>query len=260
MSSFMPQTCKNYRRTEPIALSIANKTLEYWILHILNRVNRAMGAGSLLVALKEQEVVISEAGVGRALRAMRHGGLLEKVGKQGHRVKAEGRNRLAKMEEEKKLRDFLGEILNHPGKIGRANLIHRLVLRKALEREAAYRATLNASDRELEELEKIVEAQYEGMRKNEDYSELSAKFHRSILRASGIPLLETIYDFIGITSNWQDFFVGTFKLYDTPVNVSHEKVVQAMKERDPERAAAAMSSHLEDVIINAKKLSEEGGA
>lgn len=257
MSPFMPQPRRDYQRTEPIVLSIANKTLEYWILYILNGEDCARGAGSLLVMLKERGVKISEAGVGRALRTMRHGGLLEKVGKQGHIITEAGKKRLVKVEEERELRDFLAEILNHPGKLGRANLIHRLVLRKALEREAVYRATLNASDSELEVLEKIVEAQYEGMKKNEDYSELSAKFHRCILKASGIPLLETIYDFIGITSNWQDFFVGTFKLYDTPVNVSHEKIVQAMRERDPERAAAAMGSHLEDVIINAKKLSEE---
>ena len=53
--------------------------------------------------------------------------------------------------------------------------------------------------------------------------------------------------------------MGTFKLYDTPVNVSHEKIVRAMKARDPEAAAAAMGSHLEDVITNAQKLAGEGG-
>jgi DNA-binding GntR family transcriptional regulator len=240
-------------------LSIANKTLEYWILHILNLEDCARGAGSLLVKLKEQSVNTSEAGVGRALRAMRHSGLLEKAGKQGHRITDAGRSRLAKAEEERELRGFLADIINHPGKLGRTNLLHRLVVRKALEREAVYRATLNATDKELGEIEKIVAAQYEGMKKNEDYSELSARFHRSILRASGIPLLETMYDLIGITSNWQDFFVGTFKLYDTPVNVSHEKIVRAMKARDPEAAAAAMGSHLEDVITNAQKLAGEGG-
>jgi len=238
-------------------LSIANKTLEYWILHTLSREDCARGAGSLLEAIEKRGVAISEAGVGRALRAMRNEGLLEKVGKQGHRITPAGKERLAKVDEERDLRDFLKHVMAHPGRLGRTNLLHRLVVRKALEREAVYQATVNATDGELAELEQIVQAQYEGMRENRDYAEMSALFHRRVLKISGVPLLETLYDFIGITSKWQNFFVGTFKVYNTPINISHEKVLQAMKERDPKKAADAMASHLDDVIANARKLSEQ---
>ncbi len=238
-------------------MPLANRTLEYWILKYLSGESCAKGAGSLLEDLGKHGVTISEAGVGRAMRAMRNAGLLEKVGKQGHRITPSGTERLVKMEEEKELREFLGHVTAHPKKLGRTNLIDRLIVRKAIEREAAYQAALNATEEDIRAIEEIVQTQYENMRKNEDFVDLSSQFHRAVLKAAKVPLLETVYDFIGITSKWQNFFVGTFKVYDTPVNVSHEEVLRAMEARDPERAAKAMEAHLDDVITNARKFASE---
>lgn len=234
-----------------------NAVLEYWILKTLDQRIGPQGAGSLLEEIEKQGVSVSEAGVGRAMRALRNQGFLEKIGKQGHCITSSGRERSLKLEEEKELRKFLKDVLVQPEIEGGNNLIERLIARKAIEREAAYQATLNATEEDFSEIEKIVETQYKNMRNNKDYVEMSARFHRGILKASKIPLLETLYDFIGISSKWQNFFVGTFKIYDTPLNVSHEKILEAMKAGDPEKAASAMVSHLEDVIANAKKLSPE---
>ncbi len=236
----------------------SKSALEYWILKFLDQGSEPKGAGSLLESIERQGVRVSEAGVGRAMRALRNQGLLEKRGKLGHCITSCGKDRFAALEEEKELRDFLKDIIVQPEVRGGNNLIERLIARKALEREATYQATIKATEEELEEMEKIIQTQYDSMRKHEDYVDMSAKFHRAILKASKVPLLETLYDFIGITSKWQNFFVGTFRIYNTPLNVSHEKVLEAMKARDPEKAAAAMASHLDDVITNAKKLSPEG--
>ena len=67
-------------------------------------------------------------------------------------------------------------------------------------------------------------------------------------------ILSNLYDLIGLSVQWQDFFIGTFKMYNQPVNVSHDKVLQAIKDRDPERASMLMGKHLTDVVDNAKKL------
>jgi GntR family L-lactate dehydrogenase operon transcriptional regulator len=231
--------------------------LEYWILKLLDSRTEPQGAGSLLEILEDQGLSVSEAGVGRAMRALRNQGFLEKRGKQGHCITLSGKERLRKIEEEKELRDFLKDVVVQPGMRGGNNLIERLVARKAIEREAVYQATLNATEEDFAAIERIVADQYENMKKNENYVDMSAQFHRAILKASRVPLLETLYDFIGISSKWQNFFVGTFKVYNTPLNVSHDKILRLMKARDPEKAAEAMASHLEDVIANAKKLSPE---
>ncbi|MFA0887484.1 MAG: FCD domain-containing protein [Synergistales bacterium] len=235
-------------------MSKAKADLDYWILHFFNQNTSPQGAGTVLEAIREKGIRLSEAAIGRQMRVLRVQGLLEKVGKQGHLITPAGKDKLHVLEGEKDLRDFLGGIAGKQALQGTGNLIDRLIARKALEREAAYQATLNATDEELLEIERIVQKQYEGMRMNQEYSEISADFHRAIFQAARVPLLEALYDFIGISSRWQNFFVGTFKIYNTPLNVSHEKIIKAMKARDAELAADSMAAHLEDVISNAKKL------
>lgn len=235
----------------------AKNDLEYWILKFLNQQTSPMGAGTVLEEIRAKGITSSEAAIGRELRALRTQGLLEKIGKQGHLISSSGRERFHVLDGEKELRDFLGTIMGQPELHGGGSLLGRLIARKALEREAAYQATLNASDQELAEIERIVQEQYEGMRTNQNYSDTSAHFHRAIFKAAKVPLLETLYNFIGISSKWQNFFVGTYKLYNTPLNVSHEKIIGAMKSRDPELAASIMAAHMDDVIANAKRLFPE---
>lgn len=235
-------------------MSKVKADLDYWILHFYYQQTAPQGAGTVLEEIREKGIHLSEAAIGRQMRILRIQGLLEKVGKQGHLITTAGKEKLHVLEGEKDLRDFLGGIVGQRALQGTGNLIDRLIARKALEREATYQATLNASDEELLEIERIVQEQYEGMRKNQDYSEISAHFHRAIFKIAKVPLLESLYDFIGISSRWQNFFVGTFKIYNTPLNVSHEKIVTAMKSRDAKLAADAMAAHLDDVIANAKKL------
>ena len=92
------------------------------------------------------------------------------------------------------------------------------------------------------------------MERGEDYTEESSNFHRTVLRAARVPLLETLYQFIGLSSQWQNFFIGTFKLYHTPLNLHHEEILNAIRTRNPKKAASAMASHMNDVIQNARKL------
>ena len=129
-----------------------------------------------------------------------------------------------------------------------------LVARRAIEVEGAFRAALNATSDEIENIGIIIKKQYEDMKSDKDYTDESTNFHTAILRASKIPMLETLYHFIGISTRWQNFFIGTFKLYNTPINLQHEMIFDAIKERNPQKASAAMALHMDSVIENAKKL------
>lgn len=227
---------------------------EYPILKIMSEQPSPLGAGALAEMLRDESISISEAGIGRTLRELRHRDCLERVGFQGHRITERGSLRLAELERMrvagKTLRDFLrnGDYLKGHG------ILDILVTRRALEREAAAQAAVKATPAEIEELERIVRLQYEGMEKNEDYADISTAFHKKILQIARCPLLQSLYEFIGLSVQWQHFFIGTFKMYNQPLNVSHEKILNAIKERDPEKASLAMSMHLGDVISNAERL------
>lgn len=229
-----------------------SRFLEYPILEIMERSQEPLGACTLLEYLKSQDIKISEAGIGRAMRSYRLKGLLERKGFQGHVITNEGRSRLQELRETLKMGEMLNTLI--PSSSGESNVINILIARRALEREAAYQAALKATPEEINRLENIVKAQYAGMEKDESYSDLSTGFHREIISIARVPLLKSLYEFIGLSVQWQDFFIGTFKLYNHPLNTSHEMIVHAIKARDPEKAAQLMGMHLSDVINYAEHL------
>lgn len=229
-------------------------SVEYFVLKIMNESDGPLGAGAVGEKLAEQNISISEAGIGRFLRTLRQGGLLDRVGYQGHVISESGKNRLIKLEESRNVGEALKLMLSQTGPLKDHNLVDILIARRALEREAAYQAALNATEKEIANLEKIVYSQYQEMEKNKGYAELSSSFHQEIIKISHVPILRILYDFLGLTVQLQDFFIDTFKMFKEPLNVSHEKVFFAIRDRAPERAADLMGEHLTVVINNAKKL------
>ncbi|NLX85348.1 MAG: FCD domain-containing protein [Synergistaceae bacterium] len=227
---------------------------EYPVLKIMNESEDPLGAGAVGEKLAEQQIFISEAGIGRLLRALRQEGLLDRVGFQGHVISESGKERLKKLESNLNVREALKLMLSRTGPLKDHNLIDLLIARRALEREAAYQAALTATEKEINKLGKIISSQYEEMGKNKGYADLSSSFHQEIVNISHVPILRILYDFLGLTTQLQDFFIGTFKMFNEPLNISHEKVFEAIRNRDPERAANLMEEHLTVVINNAKKL------
>ena len=94
------------------------------------------------------------------------------------------------------------------------------------------------------------------MRGKSYYADISADFHHEIIKIARMPLLRMMYEFIGLSVEWQIFFIETFKIYDTPLNVPHENILKAIKEGDPRKAADLMEEHLSDVIENVKNFSD----
>ena len=214
-----------------------------------------MPAGAVVVHgyLEEMGISLSETAVSRLLRLYRKNGLLERVGNQGHILTDSGRARIEQLDTERALRYTLNKLTGSE-RGAECQIMGVLIARSALEIEAAYRAAVNATDSDIERLEEIIKAQYKEMEMGSDYTETSGDFHRTVLKISKVPLLETLYNFIGISSQWQNFFIGTFKHYNTPLNVPHEEIYKAIKKRDPDEAVKAMASHMDKIIENAKRL------
>jgi GntR family L-lactate dehydrogenase operon transcriptional regulator len=238
-------------------MACAKNEMDCFILSCLAVSSSPVGAGFLLEKTRRKGIDVSEATIGRTLRALRSKGLLERIGNQGHRITESGKDILEKLQKENRLesvfKTFLSEFVE---KTDLDNLVGVLTARKALEREAVIQATLNATDEELSEIGNIVALQYKMMKLGEDYAEASGNFHRSIFRISHVPFLETVYNFIGMSTSWQRVFVGMFTMFGAPANVDHEKILGAMKAREPLAAAELMAYHIDDVIRNAKKIEE----
>ncbi|MDY9921369.1 MAG: FCD domain-containing protein [Synergistota bacterium] len=225
------------------------------VLEIAEVSNIPVGAGSVSVILKKKGVSISEAGAGRILRSLREGGLLTKVGFQGHATTKEGTKKLSALRNARQTAETLDSLLKNSGNLKGHSVTDILTVRKAIEREAAMHAALKATTGDIMKLEKIIEQQYREMERKSYYADISTEFHREIIKIARVPLLKIMYEFIGLSVEWQNFFIETFRMCDAPLNVPHENILTAIKDRDPRQAAELMEAHLNDVIESAGNFS-----
>ncbi len=228
--------------------------LEYRIFERIAEEDMPIGAVSLHEMLEENGFSLSVTAVSRLLRAYRKDGSLERVKNQGHILTARGEERRRRLASEMALNETMKELTDMENDDRAGKILGILTARRAIEVEASYRAALNATEEDIAKMDAIIRQQYLEMERDEDYSIESANFHRAVLDAAKVPLLLTLYNFIGLSNQWQNFFIGTFKFYNTPMNLAHEEILSAIKRRDAERASRLMSDHMDRVIRNAEKL------
>ncbi len=131
-------------------------------------------------------------------------------------------------------------------------------LRAILEGHAAGRAATRISDADfarLQELERVMEAQFEELGWNEHlegFDKLNAEFHAVIAAAAESPRLEKIL------ASSLELPAAIFNRYSEPVEVrtrrthaQHREILAALKARNPEWAQAAMNAHLFSLLPTA---------
>lgn len=227
------------------------------VLEAAEAANVAVGAGSISIILTKNGIRISEAGTGRILRSLREQGLLKKEGFRGHSITPSGSKKLAALKTAEETAETLKRLMSRSENLKGHSITEILTVRKAIEREAAFQAAHNASPEDIIRLEQIVDNQYMEMKRKSYYADISAEFHQEILRIAHVPLLNIMYEFIGLSVEWQNFFIETFRILDTPLNVPHERILEAIKRKDPSEAAKLMDIHLTDVIENVKSFSDK---
>jgi DNA-binding FadR family transcriptional regulator len=130
--------------------------------------------------------------------------------------------------------------------------------RLLIEPEVFRLAATNASDEQLRKLGQILE-ETDATRDIESHLTLGFSFHRLVAKACGnvfyALLMDTIMDFMSsFLRNIQSNDIAVFvKLYDQE---SHAEVYKALADRDGERAAENIKSHIKGItarIINLEK-------
>ena len=227
------------------------------VLDAAERTGLPIGAGSVSVMLKASGSDISEAGAGRLLRSLREKGFLKKEGFRGHVITPEGSKKLSALRKAEQTAETLKKLLGSSENIKGHSITDILTARKAIEREAVFLAAKNATPKDIKRLEDIVQSQYIEMERKSYFADIAAEFHKEIVRIARIPLLNIMYEFIGLSVEWHNFFIETFRISDTPLNISHERILEAIKKGDPKGAADLMDLHMADVIDNAENFSNQ---
>jgi len=126
--------------------------------------------------------------------------------------------------------------------------------RAALERLCARKAALMASDKQLDELREIGEKMTEAVEAGEfeAYSALNRRMHNLVVDASGQKVAKRQLDRLSNQMVRYQFHLALRPGRSAESLLQHLDIINAVRARDPEAAAAAITAHLDSVIEQIK--------
>jgi DNA-binding FadR family transcriptional regulator len=137
----------------------------------------------------------------------------------------------------------------------RATLQSLAQARLVIEPGIAALAALHGSETDIEVLESLVaEGSSHGPRDSRRLLEIDVELHSRIVRMAGNPFLIRIMESVGRLARSSRDFTNTVPRMREEAQVDHERIVAALRARDPDQAREAMCRHLDHV---ARTLAEE---
>ncbi|MCF8106787.1 MAG: FadR family transcriptional regulator [Desulfohalobiaceae bacterium] len=241
MTQFMFQLDKPDKITDTIIAQIRSAILEGKLI-----------PGDKLPSEKEltEQFQTSKQTIRESLRVLEHMGLLEiRKGSGGGAFVVEVDVEFTK----RNLANFL-----YSRELSLQNLTE---VRKIIEPHAASHAARHRTDQDLARLKTIIDwsRQHYRTARGQDISLKGQEFHRIISQSTGNPLLVLMIDFV--ESLLKDF-KDTLKLdaaFSRSIHEAHEKIYQAILEKDPERAAREMYTDVVNVESQLVKLEKDNG-
>lgn len=226
---------------------------EYEILALISQSDKPVGSGTLSVALLEEGQKVSEATVGRVLRRLDLKGYTVKVGRNGRLLTVKGNRRLAELRGERERGIIAHELVAAVSSRGQEQLIDVLNARRAIERETARLAALNATEEEIREMRAVMREHEVHAREGVIGVTDDLKFHKLIARASRNKILEATVDLIRKDSQLTPMLEFIRRQMKSRVVSDHRKIVQAIEERAPDRAESAMMDHMDGLIKDVRR-------
>jgi GntR family transcriptional regulator, transcriptional repressor for pyruvate dehydrogenase complex len=133
--------------------------------------------------------------------------------------------------------------------------------RLAIEPGIAALAAVRGSDEDIRALEALVEeGRARGPEDSTRHLEIDVAIHARMVRMADNPFLMRIMDSIGRLARSSREFTNSFPRMREAAQGDHERIVAALRARDPEAARQAMSEHLRHVARTLAEQAVEGGA
>lgn len=219
-----------------------------------------VGASRLVEELRQHNIKLSEATMGRYLRLLDRRGLTRPVGKLGRLLTENGRARLHHLEFMERQGERSAVLFGATTPTDVVELLDLLYTRRAVEPEAARHAALRATDKERAAIRAVADAHVHHVVDGTDHTTVALDFHRLVAEASHNKMLKAVAGFTLDSSNSSLAIL----LDDIAAEVGaqfvfaheHRAIIDAIIAREPEAAEAAMREHLDDLIRIVQQYSE----
>ncbi|GLX85806.1 GntR family transcriptional regulator [Thalassotalea loyana] len=142
--------------------------------------------------------------------------------------------------------DVLGWILN--SKPSLALLKEFTQVRAAIEPEATALAAMNASDEQIENIEKALARMQDAEEGLDDPLEADIEFHNAVLMACGNRFLAQLTDFISTALRVSIRYTNKIKGVSNADVQKHADILNAVKSRNPDIARASVKTILDEAL------------
>ena len=253
---------KERPRAAPLAPK-SNPTIELVALQLLTENAAPVGNSRLVEALQKVGIAVAEATAGRALSRLVSQGSARTLGKRGRVVTAAGRAKLAGLQREMLHRQRSARLVDVANIGNVESLRDMLIVRRAIEPEAARLAASRASKEDIALLEKYACAHCSAPMQDSQRVDPAISFHSQLVRAShhqflielGLLTLEhndtLLLDKISHDPKLARQTERVTKRDADAFAKDHELIVDAIKRRDPVAAERIMRKHIDRLLLKA---------
>lgn len=207
-----------------------------------------IGCWRIRAALHAAGIVASEATAGRLLRQLDQEGLTRALDSRGRVLTDKGRRRLAALEDAHRRHSYHKDLLQAVRAESIEDVRDLLTARRAVEAETARLAALRGTARDIQEIEKAVHWHIQEMRSGGDRLDHNRAIHRLIAQASRSRILQAVVNVLLQEEYLQELQTHIQRAVDGFAPKDHLLVLQAIKDRQPDRAAEAMRAHIDRLL------------
>ncbi len=232
-------------------------------LQLLADNDTPIGNNRLVQALQKAGIAVAEATAGRVLSKLVSQGLARTLGKRGRVVTPAGRDRLASLQRDMMRRQRSARLVDVGNIRNVESLRDMLIVRRAIEPEAARLAASRASAQDIALLDKYACAHCSAPIEDGQRVDPAVSFHCQLVRAShheflielGLLALEQsdtrLLDKISHDPRLARLTQKETKRDADAFAKDHELIVEAIKRRDPAAAERAMRRHIDRLLLKA---------
>ncbi|MCG8502371.1 MAG: FadR family transcriptional regulator [Firmicutes bacterium] len=130
-------------------------------------------------------------------------------------------------------------------------LQHLLETRLIFEPEIAALAARRATEEEIERLKENKTTMEDNFKKGKTLLSDDVEFHRLIAKSTKNPVLQRIFPIINECIS-ERYMTDIIPSYDGSTSEYHQRIIDAIEQRDPEKAYAVMKRHIERAIEQIK--------
>lgn len=231
----------------------SKEMVEYELLNLLTEGNTPMGAVTLSLRLKEKNLKVSGATVGRILSEFDYLGLTSKHGFQGRMLTNTGIKRLGEYKSKQHLEEVSSRLYKSVDAESKDNLIDVLIARRGIERETVRLAAIRATEADFCNLRKVYAKQFKDSASGKVSASSDVLFHQALAKASKNKVLAAAYDFIWQNGRFSPVMEYIRLSVGGVIAVDHGKILEALLNRDPEEADKRMAAHIDSLLSNVQK-------